>query len=73
MTTDTIAILPCNWEFKGDCAGEVEYRIPMSASGKSFPYCEKHFDARLDEQERISRTYDIPMFYDTLPPEDFWD
>lgn len=64
--SDTLTILPCLDERLGGCEGEVEYRLPMSPTGKSFPRCEKHFSYRLDRQEQISRRYDIPMFYEGL-------
>jgi hypothetical protein len=66
----TITIDPCLDEYMGDCEGEVEYRIPMSPTGKSFPRCEKHFSERLDTQERISKDYGVPMFYE-MGPEDY--
>jgi hypothetical protein len=49
----------------GDCEGEVEYRMPLSGTGKSFPRCEFHWDKRLIEQDRINATYP------TLQPSDF--
>jgi hypothetical protein len=58
-----IDIEPCLDEYRGGCEGEVEYRIPMSPTGKWFPRCEKHFDDRVKEQERISKTYGTRMFY----------
>lgn len=48
----------------GDCEGEVEYRIPMSPSGKSFPRCEKHMSDRWATQERLTRDYGVPLTYD---------
>lgn len=62
----TIIIDPCLDSYLGDCEGEVEYRIPMSPTGKSFPRCEKHFSMRLDRQEEISQRYGIPMYYDDV-------
>ncbi len=47
------------------CRGPVEYRMPLSESGKSFPRCDLHWDKRLDEQERINETYP------TFAPSDF--
>ncbi|MCA1571187.1 MAG: hypothetical protein LC798_12890 [Chloroflexi bacterium] len=51
---------------EGTCAGPVEYRMALSATGQSFPRCERHWDERLDEQERITRTYG-----GVAPPSDF--
>lgn len=42
---------------QGECSGAVEYRCPLSGTGRSFPRCDAHWDRRLDEQERIVRTY----------------
>ena len=39
------------------CAGEVEYRYALSASGRSFPRCDRHWGKRLVEQERIDNDY----------------
>lgn len=64
---NTITIEPCLDNYLSDCEGEVEYRIPMSPTGRSFPRCEKHFSERLDRQEQISQRYNVPMFYDGGP------
>lgn len=50
---------------KGDCEGPVELRMALSGTGIPFPRCDKHWGARLEEQERINRTYP------TLQPSDF--
>lgn len=39
------------------CRGPVEYHSLDPGFAKSFPRCEKHWEARLNEQERIDRTY----------------
>lgn len=50
-----------------DCDGTVEYRMPLSGTGKSFPRCEHHWQARLDVQQQIDERYpDSP-----IPPADF--
>lgn len=52
---------------RGDCEGKVEYRTPLSPSGKSFPRCDKHWELRLKKQEALNRRYpDSPT-----PPADF--
>lgn len=49
------------------CAGNVEYRMPLSGTGKSFPRCDKHWSDRLDVEQRINERYpDSP-----IPPADF--
>ena len=50
--------------YSPECAGAVEYRMPMSGSGRSFPRCDHHFEIRLNTQSRLSRDYGVPMFYD---------
>lgn len=57
----------CLDEHEGDCAGPIEYRMALSATGRSFPRCEKHWNDRLDQQAEIDRRYpDSP-----IPPADF--
>jgi hypothetical protein len=53
--------------FGADCGGAVEYRYPLSGTGKSFIRCDVHWDERLNVQAGIDRRYpDSPM-----PPSDF--
>ena len=40
-----------------DCAGPVEYRMPLSGSGRSFPRCEAHWDARLRMEDELRHRY----------------
>lgn len=50
-----------------DCGGAVEYRLPLSGTGKSFPRCDTHWFERLEVQQGINRRYpDSPM-----APSDF--
>jgi hypothetical protein len=39
------------------CEGDVEYRMPLSASGKPFPRCDKHWAERLETQQGINERY----------------
>lgn len=39
------------------CRGEVEFRMPLSSTGRSFARCEAHWERRLEEQERINERY----------------
>lgn len=49
------------------CEGPVEYRFPLSGTGKSFPRCDKHWEKRLEVQRGIDERYpDSP-----IPPPDF--
>lgn len=47
------------------CRGPVEYRYPLSGTGRSFPRCEAHWEWRLDEDQRIRERYPV------LQPSDF--
>lgn len=49
----------------GKCKGKVEYRWPLSGTGKSFVRCDAHWSIRLDVQEGINRRYP------TMQPSDF--
>lgn len=51
-----------------ECAGEVEYRTPLSGTGKPFPRCAHHWEKRLDRQEEITRRY-AP--FSDVPPAGF--
>lgn len=67
MTESKTKPIECLDGHKGSCSGKVEYRMPLSSSGTSFPRCDHHWARRLMEQERIDRLYpDTP-----LPPTDF--
>ena len=47
-----------------DCEGNVEYRMPLSGTGRSFPRCDHHWELRLKEQDEINEKYapnsDVP-------------
>ena len=59
------------------CSGTVEYRHPLSATGRSFPRCTFHWDLRLREQARIDRLYPdtpfAPSDFDPLDAGERWD
>ena len=63
--------------FGPDCEGEVEYRFPLSGSGKSFPRCDLHWSERLDAQERINERYPdspfAPADFDPTYAGESWD
>lgn len=50
---------------KGDCSGPVEFRMPMSGTGKSFPRCDRHFE------EALERYHENQERYPQLQPSDF--
>lgn len=60
-----------------DCAGAVEYRTPLSGTGRSFPRCDAHWEKRLDTQERINRDYPdspaAPRWFDPSYAGEHWD
>ena len=60
--------LECLDRWHDACEGEVDYRYPLSATGKSFPRCDRHWRLRLDAQEEINRRY-APN--SDVPPADF--
>lgn len=61
----------------GDCAGEVEYRYPLSGTGRSFVRCDKHWSDRLDIQAGINRRYPdsamAPADFDPTYAGERWD
>ena len=64
--------------FGPDCSGEVEYRMPMSGSGRSFPRCDAHFSERLDTQMRLRRDYGVdsdvaPVGFDPYYAGERWN
>ena len=67
--------MECLDDGRNDCLGPIEYRMPLSSSGKSFPRCERHWDARLKEQARINRDYPYnqPSDFDPSYAGEAWD
>lgn len=67
----------CLDEYEGGCRGPVEYRFPLSGTGRSFPRCDKHWEDRLDVQEQINRRYPDSPFppagFDPLDAGESWD
>lgn len=57
------------------CDGPVEFRMALSATGRSFPRCDHHWQLRLIEQERITRTYpeQAPADFDPAYAGERWD
>ena len=62
---------------RGDCSGPVEYRMALSATGRSFPRCAKHWDERLEEHERHVADYPDspvpPAWFDAAAAGERWD
>jgi|LSQX01.1.fsa_nt_gb hypothetical protein len=59
----------------GDCEGAVEYRMALSGTGRSFPRCERHWQARLDREEGLRRRYpeQPPRDWSPLDAGESWD
>lgn len=59
------------------CAGPIKYRTALSPTGRSFPRCERHWELRLVEQERIQRDYPDsptpPAWFDETAAGERWD
>lgn len=47
------------------CEGAVEYRTPLSTSGRPFPRCEHHWELRLDLEDGLR------LRYPSRPPADW--
>lgn len=68
----------CHDRRDGKCSGTVEYRYPLSDTGKSFPRCDAHWDERLKKQEEINQRYapfsDVPPAgFDPYYAGEHWD
>ena len=57
------------------CSGTVEYRMPLSGTGRSFPRCERHWEARLVMQEQNEARYPqtAPSDFDPAHAGECWD
>lgn len=62
--TEELTCLDRHDQENNPCSGAVEYRMPLSGTGRSFPRCDGHWDKRLRKQEEITRRYapdsDVP-------------
>jgi hypothetical protein len=56
------------------CEGAIEYRMPLSGTGRSFPRCEKHWGERLDRQREIDERYPVhqPADFDPSYAGEVW-
>ena len=52
-----VGLMRCIESRRGTCKGDVEPRESLSGTGTPIARCDHHYDLRLDEQERIERTY----------------
>lgn len=62
-------------EAETPCAGAVEYRVALSATGVSYPRCSSHWEARLVIQEGINERYPThaPSDWSPLDAGEHWD
>ena len=58
-----------------ECDGNVEYRMPLSGTGKSFPRCDFHWDQRLDQEQVNRERYPehAPADFDPYYAGESWD
>lgn len=59
----------------GECSGTVEYRWPLSGTGKSYPRCNRHWHDRLDLQQQLNERYPAqpPADWSPLDAGEAWD
>lgn len=59
----------------GDCTGTVEFRFPLSGTGRSFPRCDRHWGERLEVQRSIVERYPAtaPSDFDPYYAGESWD
>lgn len=57
------------------CGGQVEYRMPLSGTGRSFPRCDAHWEQRLETQRGIDARYPThaPADFDPSYAGESWD
>lgn len=57
------------------CVGPVEFREPVSGSGRSFPRCEAHWQRRLEREAEIRERYPVrpPADWSPLDAGEAWD
>ena len=58
-----------------ECEGTVEYRMPLSGTGKSFPRCDKHWEERLGVEQGLRERYpeQPPSDWSPLDAGESWD
>lgn len=67
--------LTCLDAHRSTCHGTIEYRTPLSGTGRAFPRCDRHWDLRLAEQDRINERYPThaPADFDPSFAGERWD
>lgn len=56
------------------CNGTIEYRMALSATGRSFPRCEHHWETRVTREDGIRRRYpqQQPVDFDPAYAGEAW-
>jgi hypothetical protein len=59
----------------GACSGPIEYRMPLSGTGESFPRCDKHWAARLELEQELRERYPAtpPADWSPLDAGEHWN
>lgn len=76
MTSDILdEPLECIESHTEACSGPVEYRMPLSGTGKSFPRCDRHWQLRLDREQQLRERYPArpPRDWSPLDAGEAWD
>lgn len=62
-------------EHSDDCQGTVEYRMPLSGTGRAFPRCDYHWELRLDRQQSLNEynSPTPPSWFDPSYAGEHWD
>lgn len=72
-----MSALECLDAWRSPCEGAIQFRTPISGTGRAFLRCDRHWDERLDEQERINETYPDspcpPDWFDPMDAGERWD
>lgn len=66
--------LECLNGMSGECRGQVEYRMPLSGTGRSFPRCDAHWQERLDREQELLERYPVhpPSDWSPLDAGEAW-
>lgn len=58
-----------------ECQGAVEYRTPLSGTGRSFPRCTRHWEDRLELEQGLRERYpeQRPADFDPMAAGERWE
>ncbi len=65
----------CIDAYVGTCTGPVELREALSASGRPFPRCDRHWARRLEREDELQRRYppSPPADWSPMDAGEAWD